>query len=72
MSLFIEKCIRGGISYITQRYSNTKIKYVKSTKINFLDFIVYEDANNLHGWPMSQHIHIQDISKRCVLELDLE
>lgn len=66
MSLFIEKCIRGGISYITQRYSNTKIKYVKSIKINFLDSIVYEDPNNLHGWPMPQHILFGGLSHQKV------
>ena len=40
MYLFLEKGMRGGISYISKRYS-------KSNKdIN----IMYWDANNLYGW----------------------
>ena len=41
--LFIEKGMRGGISYIAKRYS----------KINEKKSIMYWDANNLYGWAMN-------------------
>ena len=50
MHLFIEKGMRGGISYIAKRYSKANNKYMEnydSTKGNI--FIMYFDANNLYG-----------------------
>ena len=55
--LFIEKVMRGGISYIAKRHSKRNNKYVKnydSTKENI--FIMYFDANNLYGWAMTQYL----------------
>ena len=55
MHFFIEKGIRGGISYIATRHSKTNNKYMechddsKESK-----YITYLDANNLNGWVMSQ------------------
>ena len=45
MHLLIEKRMRGGISYISKRYS----KIDRDNK-----FIMYWDANNLYGWAMNQ------------------
>ena len=57
MQLFIEQGMRGGISYISKRYSKANKKYMKyydSSEEN--KFIMYLDANNLYGWAMSQYL----------------
>ena len=55
MHLFIEKGMRGGISYIAKRYCKANNKYVKGYDANKDDsFIMYFDANNLYGWAMTQ------------------
>ena len=57
MYLFFEEDMGGGISYIAKRYSKANNKYMKlyddskSTK-----YITYLDANNMHGWVMSQYL----------------
>ena len=54
MQLFIEKELRGGISYIAKRYSEANNKYIEnydSTKLSV--YIEYLDMKNLHGWAMS-------------------
>ena len=50
MYLFIEKGLRGGISYIAKRYAKANNKYMKNydpTKPSI--YISYLDINNLHG-----------------------
>ena len=50
MHLFIEKGMRGGISYIAKRYCRANIKYVEGydeSKRDYVCFIMYFDANNL-------------------------
>ena len=55
MHLFIEKGMRGGISYIAKRQANNKyIKCYDEHKEN--KFIMYLDANNLYGWAMSHYL----------------
>ena len=57
MYLFIEKRLRGGISYITKTYSETNNKYIKDydpTKPS--KFISYLDMSNLYAWRMSQYL----------------
>lgn len=55
MFQFIEKGMRGGISYIANRHGEANNKYMsgynpeKPSK-----YIHYLDANNLYGWSMSQ------------------
>ena len=44
--LFLEKGMRGGISYISERYSKSD----EDTEI------MYWDANNLYGWAMIQDL----------------
>ena len=55
--LFIEKRLRGGISYICKRFIEANNKYIKNyhpTKKS--KFIMYLDKNNLYGWRMSQYL----------------
>ena len=57
MYLFIEKALRGGISYTAKRYAKANNKYVKiynSKKPS--KFITYLDMNNLCGWAMSGYL----------------
>ena len=57
MHLFIEKRMRGGISYIAKRYSKANNKYMESyDSIKESKYITYLDANNLYGWAMSQYL----------------
>ena len=57
MHLFIEKGMRGGISYIAKSYSKANNKYMQSYDANKpSEFITYLDANNLYGWAMSQYL----------------
>ena len=44
MHLFIEKGMRGGISYISKRHSKANNKESKESK-----YITYLEANNLYG-----------------------
>ena len=57
MHLFIEKGLRGGISYIAKRYSEANNKYMKNDDPKKPSgFIEYLDRNNLYGWAMSVHL----------------
>ena len=57
MHLFIEKGMRGGISYISKIHSKANNKYMKccdSSKES--KYITNPGANNLYGWAMSQYL----------------
>ena len=57
MFQFIEKGLRGGISYIANRYGEANNKYMKDyNKKKPSKYIMYLDANNLYGWAMSQYL----------------
>ena len=57
MNLFIEKGLRGGISYIAKRYSKSINKNMKNYNPKKpSEFIIYLDMNNLHGWEMSAYL----------------
>ena len=48
--LFIEKGLRGGISYIAKRYAKANNKYMKDYDFKkMLKFITYLDMNYLYG-----------------------
>ena len=56
MFQFIEKGMRGGVSYIANRYGNAN-KYMKEYDEKAPSkYIIYLDANNLYGWAMSQYL----------------
>ena len=55
--LFIEKGLRGGISYITKRYTKANNKHMKNYDLkNPSKFIIYLDMNNVYHWPMSSYL----------------
>ena len=71
MHLFIEKGIRGGISYICKRHS--KIEDCDSNKKK--KSIMYWDANNLYGWGMNQPLPYGGfdwLNKHEINELDFD
>ena len=57
MHLFIEKGMRGGISYIAKRCSKANNKYMKDyDNIKETIYDTYLDKNNLYGWAMIQYL----------------
>ena len=53
--LFIEKGLRGGISYIAKRYAKANNKYLNDydSKKTFISCL---DMNNLYGWAISEYL----------------
>ena len=57
MFQFIEKGLRGGISYIANHCGKANNKYMKEYDEKAPSkYIMYLDANNLYGWAMSQYL----------------
>ena len=85
MLLMIERCIRGGVSMITTRYSKANHKFMQEYDPSQLSkYIAYLDANNLYGWAMSKKLPTHGLEWMkpwqlekweffpCFLEVDLE
>ena len=45
--------MRGGVSYIANRYEKANNKYMEEYDE---EYIIYFDANNFYGWAMSQYL----------------
>ena len=57
MFQFIEKGMRGGVSYIANQYGDANNKYMKEYDEKAASkYVMYLDANNLYGWAMSQYL----------------
>ena len=56
MYLFVEKWLRGGISYIAKRFSKANNKYMQSYDDKIQSkYIKYLDADDLYDWAISQY-----------------
>ena len=65
MYIFFEKGTRGGISYISNRYSKTNNKYLKSFDPKQKSkHIIYLNTNNLYGYAMSKFL--PTIGFKCI------
>ena len=71
--MFIEKRLRGGISYIAKRYAKTNNKYMNDCDSNKQStFISYLDMNNLYGWSVSEYLPYKEFEwLKNVDELDV-
>ena len=68
MHLFVERGMRGGISYIAKRHSRANNKYYDDKKPS--KYIMYLDANNLYGWAMSQYLPYSEFKWLNQKEID--
>ena len=71
MYLFVEKRMRGRISYITKRYSKANNKYMKSyDNKKPSKYITFLNANNLCGSTMSQYLPYSRFKQLNQKEID--
>ena len=67
MLMMVEKGIRGGICQAVYRHAKANNKYMndydKDIESSYLEYL---DANNLHGWEMSQKLPVEGFE--CVEE----
>ena len=57
MYLFVEKRLRGGVSYIVKRHSKANNKHIKNyDPAKPSKYISYLDMNNLYGWGMCGYL----------------
>ena len=71
--LFMEKRLRGGISYIAKRYAKANNKYMSDYDSNKQStFITYLDKNNLYGWAADEYLPYREFEwLKNVEELDV-
>ena len=72
MLLMVERCIRGGVSMISNRYGKANNKYMgdKFNASELSKYIAYLDANNLYGWAMSKPLPTHGFKWMKVKELE--
>ena len=85
--LFIEKGLRGGVSYIAKRYARANNKYTENyDPKKSSTFITYLDINNLYGWEISEYLpygefkwlkyvdgfHVNSVSEKSEIRYFLE
>ena len=57
MYLFVERVIRGGVSYVSKRYSKANNKYLKSyDQKDESKHIIHLGANNLYGYAVPEFL----------------
>ena len=72
MYIFFEKDSRGGVSYISNRYSTVCKKYLKSYEPKQESIhIIYLDTNNLYGYVVSKFLPISGFKLIDSKEFDL-
>ena len=76
MFQFIEKGMRGGVSYIANRYGKANNKYMEEYNEKAPSkYIMYLDTNNLYRWAMSQYLptgNFKWMSDREIKQIDIE
>ena len=71
MYLFIERGIRGAISFISKRYSKANNKHMKCCNSGKeSNFIMYMIELNLYGWAMSQYLPYEVFNQLKQKEID--
>ena len=71
MYLFVEKRMRGRISYIAKRHSKANNKYMKSyDNKKPSKYITFLNANNLYGSTMSQYLPYSRFKQLNQKEID--
>ena len=72
MYVFVEKCSRGAISYISNRYSKANNKYLKYYEPKRESkYITYLDANSLYSYAMSKFLLTSRFKRIDPKEFDL-
>ena len=70
MFQFIEKGMRGGVSYIANRHGKANNKCMKNHDENAPSkYIMYLDTNNLYGWTMSQYLPTGGFRRELITDL---
>ena len=71
MYIFFEKSIRGGITYISDRYTKGNNRYLKSFDRKKESNILYQDVNKLYCYAMSIFIRTSRLKWIHSKEFDL-
>ena len=71
MYIFFKKGTRGGVSYISNRYSKVNNKYLKSYDPKQEPKDIYLDANNLYGYAVSKFLPTNGFKWIDAKEFDL-